>query len=54
MFNQPDSPDVEIHHPLSWTVEFSMEVDLALDTLARASKVRYVVLFFNYSESSEQ
>ena len=34
--NRPDSPDVEIHHPLSWTVEFAMEVDLALDTLARA------------------
>lgn len=31
-----ESPDVEIQHPQSWSVEFAMEVDLALDVLTRA------------------
>lgn len=30
----PDSPD--IMHPLHWSIEFSLEVDLALDVIARA------------------
>lgn len=33
---RPETPDVEIQHPLSWSVEFAMEVDLALDVIARA------------------
>jgi hypothetical protein len=33
---QPESPYVEIQHPLNWSVEFAMEVDLALDVIARA------------------
>ena len=30
------SPDVKIPHPRSWSIEFSLEVDLALDVIARA------------------
>ena len=29
-------PDVDIQHPHGWSIEFAMEVDLALDVLARA------------------
>jgi hypothetical protein len=36
VMERPYSPDVEIKHPLSWSLEFAMEVDLALDVLARA------------------
>jgi hypothetical protein len=30
------SPDVEVPHPSGWSIEFSLEVDLALDVIARA------------------
>jgi hypothetical protein len=33
---RPKSPNVEIPHPSRWSIEFSMEVDLALDVIARA------------------
>jgi hypothetical protein len=33
---RPKSPDDEIQHPLGWSIEFSMEVDLALNVIARA------------------
>lgn len=36
---QLESPDidiVEIPHPQGWSVEFALEVDLALDVVARA------------------
>ncbi|KAF8809990.1 hypothetical protein BYT27DRAFT_7253962 [Phlegmacium glaucopus] len=29
-------PNVEIEHPPGWSVEFALEVDLALDVIARA------------------
>jgi hypothetical protein len=29
-------PNVEIQHPHGWSVEFALEVDLALDVIARA------------------
>ena len=31
-----ERPEVEIPHPRGWGVEFSLEVDLALDVIARA------------------
>jgi hypothetical protein len=46
----PDSPDVEIKHPLSWSLEFAMEVDLALDVLARAFRNQGIV-FLGYSRN---
>lgn len=33
---RPESPDIEIRHPSSWSVEFALDVDLALDVIARA------------------
>jgi len=33
---RPKSPDVEIPHPDCWSIEFSLEVDQALDVIARA------------------
>jgi hypothetical protein len=30
------SPDVEIQHPQSWSLDFAMDVDWALDVIARA------------------
>jgi hypothetical protein len=33
---RPESPDVEVPHPHSWSVEFAMEVDQALDVIACA------------------
>jgi len=33
---RPESPDVEIPHPRHWSVEFALEVDQALDVIARA------------------
>jgi len=33
--NTPDCPDF-IAHPKHWSLEFSLEVDLALDVIARA------------------
>ena len=33
--NTPDQPD-SVGHPEHWPLEFSMEVDLALDVIARA------------------
>jgi hypothetical protein len=33
---RPDTPDVLIPHPHCWTLEFALEVDLALDVIARA------------------
>lgn len=33
---QPKSPGVKIPHPLRWSIEFSLEVDLALDVIARS------------------
>lgn len=41
---RPVSPDVEIKHPLSWSLEFSIEVDLALEVLARAFHNQGIVL----------
>lgn len=32
---RPKSPNVEIPHPSRWSIEFSLEVDLALDVIAR-------------------
>lgn len=32
----PDIDNVEIPHPQGWSVEFALEVDLALDVIARA------------------
>ena len=34
--DRPKSHDVEIPHPSCWSMDFSLEVDLALDILARA------------------
>ena len=33
---RPESPDVEVPHPRRWSVEFALEVDWALDVIARA------------------
>jgi hypothetical protein len=33
---RPESPDIEIRHPPGWSLEFALEVDLALDVIARA------------------
>ena len=34
--DRPKSPEVEIPHPRHWSIDFSLEVDLALDVIARA------------------
>ena len=33
---RPTSSDVEIPHPKDWSLEFALEVDRALDVIARA------------------
>jgi hypothetical protein len=34
--DRPESPDDQIPHPHHWSLEFAMEVDLALDVITRA------------------
>jgi hypothetical protein len=41
-----ERPDEDIHHPLDWSLDFALEVDLALDVMARAFHNQGI--FFQY------